>query len=69
TTRHLTPFWVFSELTTAEAAGQLSLMEHHYPLVYGTVALATLLMAYAASRLAAPLEPVRARLWLKLARG
>jgi hypothetical protein len=33
------------------------------------IALATAALAFAASRLAAPLEPVHARPWLKMARG
>lgn len=63
TIRHLSPFNVFDELSKAEIAGQLDLTQHHYPLVYGTIALAIVLMAFAASRLAAPLEPSEQRFW------
>ncbi|MEX1042694.1 MAG: hypothetical protein WDZ51_18815 [Pirellulaceae bacterium] len=67
--RPYSPLYIFSELVTAERQGQLDLVQHHYPLVYGGIVLAIMLLAFGASRFAAPLEPGWTRLWLKMARG
>lgn len=63
------PLYIVEILIDAERQGQLDLTQHHYPLVYGIIALAIVVLAFAASRLAAPLEPTGGRLWLKPARG
>lgn len=47
---------VYNRLLQTEREAGIDLTRHNYPLVYGTLVLATILMAWLASRLARPLE-------------
>lgn len=61
-TNHLEPVHVHNNLLASERhlspeAPQLDFTQHGYPLVYGTLAASTFLLALLSSRLAKPLEP------------
>jgi hypothetical protein len=61
-TSRLEPMTVYNGLLLTERDGTIDLTQSGYPLVYGTLAAATLVCAWLASRLARPLQPSANRL-------
>lgn len=57
TTNRLEPINIYNALLSAERAGKVDFAQHGYPLVYGVLALSSLMIALFASRLAKPLQP------------
>ena len=57
TTSRLEPVNVYNELLRAERSGQTDFTQHGYPLVYGILVVAIVLLAILSSRLARPLQP------------
>jgi len=53
----LEPIDIYNDLLKAERAGQVDFTQHGYPLVYGVLAVSTLVLAVLSSRLARPLQP------------
>ncbi len=57
-TNHLEPINIYNALLSAERAGQIDFTQHGYPIVYGVLAVAILMLSLLSSRLARPLQPV-----------
>jgi hypothetical protein len=56
-TRPLEPLGIYDSLLHAERAGRVDFTQHGYPLVYGGLTIAILIMAMLSSRFARPLQP------------
>lgn len=57
TTNRLEPINVYDALLSAERAGQVDFTQHGYPLVYGSLLVAIVVLALLSCRLARPLQP------------
>jgi hypothetical protein len=53
----LEPINIYNDLLQAERAGQVDFTQYGYPLVYGTLAVSSFVLAVLSSRLARPLQP------------
>ena len=57
TTNRLEPINVYDALLSAERSGQVDFKQHGYPLVYGALVVAIVLLALLSCRVARPLQP------------
>ena len=56
-TMHLEPIDIYNRLLSAERAGGVDFRQHGYPLVYGILAVSTVVFSMASYRLSKPLQP------------